>query len=437
MSLFSGKTYDVVVVGAGAAGLFCAGVAGQRGLRVLVLDHATVLGEKIRISGGGRCNFTNLHSSLENFLCLAPRFPQQVLRGYSPQDFIRLVRAYRIGFHEKHKGQLFCDRSSSEIIAMLRAEAEKGGVQLAHPVRIQAISQVGRDWSISTDQGSLVVPQLVMATGGLPVPAIGASGLALDVARSLGLAVTPIQPALVPLALTAEETSFLTQLAGVSLPVRIRAGTLRASSHGGLNASDSGLRGEGGSGGDGGSAPCYGAAIFDEDLLITHKGVSGPAVLQASSYWNPGEDLTIDFLSGEDPLAVFDERRSGSKTVAAMLTDYLPERLAQALASHAGLPAGRWAEQGRRQRLTLFGLLTSFRLKPAGSLGWKKAEVMRGGVATSALDSRTLAAKAHAGLYFIGECVDVTGHLGGHNFQWAWASGYACAQALTSRARLA
>jgi predicted flavoprotein YhiN len=269
------------------------------------------------------------------------------------------------------------------------------------------------------------------------VPAIGASGLALDVARSLGLAVTPIQPALVPLALTAEETSFLTQLAGVSLPVRIRAGTLRASRHGGLNASDSGLRGEGGSGGDSGSVPRYGAAIFDEDLLITHKGVSGPAVLQASSYWNPGEDLTIDFLSGEDPLAVFDERRSGSKTVAAMLTDYLPERLAQALASHAGLPAGRWAEQGRRQRLALFGLLTSFRFKPAGSLGWKKAEVMRGGVATSALDSRTLAAKAHAGLYFIGECVDVTGHLGGHNFQWAWASGYACAQALTSRARLA
>ena len=437
MSLFSGKTYDVVVVGAGAAGLFCAGVAGQRGLRVLLLDHATVLGEKIRISGGGRCNFTNLHSTLENFLCLTPRFPQQVLQGYRPQDFIRLVRAYRIGFHEKHKGQLFCDRSSSEIVAMLRAEAEKGGVQLAHPVRIQAIGQVGRDWAITTDQGTVVVPQLVMATGGLPVPAIGATGLALDSARSLGLAVTPIQPALVPLALTAGETSFLTQLAGVSLPVRVRAGTARPSGHGAVNPGDSGLRTAGGSGGEGGSVSGYGIGSFDEDLLITHKGLSGPAVLQASSYWNPGEDLTIDFLSGEDPGTVFDERRYGGKSVAAMLGDHLPERLAQALASHAGLSAGRWAEQGRRQRLALFGLLTSFRLKPAGSLGWKKAEVMRGGVATSALDPRSLAAKAHAGLYFIGECVDVTGHLGGHNFQWAWASGYACAQALQSRARLA
>jgi hypothetical protein len=414
VSSFSGRTYDVVVVGAGAAGLFCAGVAGQQGLRVLLLDHAKVLGEKIRISGGGRCNFTNLHSTLDNFLCLAPRFPQQVLRGYSPGDFVRLVRAYRIGFHEKHKGQLFCDRSALDIVAMLRAEAEKGGVQLAHPVRIQAIGQVGPNWSIATDQGTLIVPQLVMATGGLPVPAIGASGLALDFARSLGLEVTPIQPALVPLALTAEETSFLAQLAGISLPVRIRGGTTETK-----------------------GASSYGAALFDEDLLITHKGISGPAVLQASSYWNAGEDLTIDFLSGEDPASVCDERRYGSKTVAAMLADRLPERLAQALTAHAGLSEGRWAEQGRRQRLALFNLLTSFRLRPAGSLGWKKAEVMRGGIATSALDPRTLAAKAHAGLYFIGECVDVTGHLGGHNFQWAWASGYACAQALVSRARSA
>jgi len=437
VSLFSAKTYDVVVVGAGAAGLFCAGVAGQRGLRVLVLDHATVLGEKIRISGGGRCNFTNLHSTLENFLCLAPRFPQQVLQGYTPQDFIRLVRGYRIGFHEKHKGQLFCDRSSSEIVGMLRAEAEKGGVQLAHPVRIQAIGQVGRDWSITTDQGTVVVPQLVMATGGLPVPAIGATGFALDVARGLGLAVTAIQPALVPLALTAEETGFLTQLAGVSLPVRVRAGAPRAGRRGGVNVGDGGSGGASESVSGGVSVAGYGAASFDEDLLITHKGLSGPAVLQASSYWNPGETLTVDFLSGDDPFAVFDERRYGGKTVAAMLADHFPERLAQALASHAGLSAGRWAEQGKRQRLSLFGLLTSFRLKPAGSLGWKKAEVMRGGVATSGLDPRTLAAKAHAGLYFIGECVDVTGHLGGHNFQWAWASGFACAQALTSRPRLA
>jgi predicted Rossmann fold flavoprotein len=378
---------------------------------VLLLDHAPVIGEKIRISGGGRCNFTNLHSTPENFLCLMPDFPKTALRGYTPHDFIRLVRTHRIGFHEKHRGQLFCDRSSLDIIGMLRTEAERGGVRLAHPIRVLGIGRTGNHWSIQTDQGAIDAPQLVMATGGLPVPAIGATGLSLDTARHLGLSVTPIQPALVPLALTDQEAGFLTALAGVSLPVGISAG------------------GAGGALDTGG----YGAACFDEDLLITHKGISGPAVLQASSYWQPGEEISIDFLPGDDPLQAFDERRYGGKTVASMLAERLPDRLAQALTARAGLSQGRWAEQGRRQRQALFGLLKTFRVKPAGSLGWKKAEVMRGGVSTRDIDPGTFEARAHAGLFFIGECVDVTGHLGGHNFQWAWASGYACAQALRPR----
>lgn len=411
MSLAFGGSYDAVIVGAGAAGLFCAGIAGQRGLKVLVLDHAAILGEKIRISGGGRCNFTNQHSDIQNFLCLDPHFPRRILQGYRPRDFIQLVRAHRIGFHEKHKGQLFCDRSSQQITSMLRDEADKGHVRLAHPVKVLRIFRSGTDWQLLTDQGSVTTPQVVLATGGLPVPAIGASGFALDIARDLGIPVTPIQPALVPLALTSDETRFLTQLAGLSLPVQIRVGPERNSP----------------------TQACpqdYGGAQFDEDLLFTHKGLSGPAVLQASSYWQPGEDLVIDLLAGQDPQQLLDERRYGSRSPVVMLAEHVPERLAQALVAQAALPPVRWAEQGRGSRQRLFGLLRSLRVRPAGSLGWNKAEVMRGGVATNNLDSRTLESRTQRGLFFIGECVDVTGHLGGHNFQWAWASGYACGQAL-------
>lgn len=411
MTLDFGGSYDAVIVGAGAAGLFCAGVAGQRGLKVLALDHAPVLGEKIRISGGGRCNFTNLYSDPQNFLCLDRQFPKPILQGYRPTDFIRLVRAHRIGFHEKHKGQLFCDRSSQLITGMLRDEADKGHVRLAHPVKVLRIHRSGQYWQLLTDQGSVTTPQVVLATGGLPVPAIGASGFALDIARDLGIPVTAIQPALVPLALTSDETRFLTHLAGLSLPVQICVGPEKTSP---MQAGPQG----------------YGGARFDEDLLFTHKGLSGPAVLQASSYWQSGEDLVIDFLVGQDPQQLFDERRYGSRSPAVMLAEQIPERLAQALVAQAALPPVRWAEQGRGQRQRLFGLLRSLRVRPAGSLGWNKAEVMRGGVATNGLDARTLESRAHRGLFFIGECVDVTGHLGGHNFQWAWASGYACGQAL-------
>lgn len=410
--------YDVVVLGAGAAGLFCAGVAGQRGLRVLLLDHAKVVGEKIRISGGGRCNFTNLQSTHDNFLCLDRRFAKKILSDYRPKDFVRLVRSHGISFHEKHRGQLFCDQSSVQIINMLRTEAARGGVRLVHPVQISQVARSGRGWRIETNQGAVDTPQVVVATGGLPVPAIGASGFALDLARALNIPVTPIQPALVPLALTAEDTRFLTALAGLSLPVRIEAGSSQ------LNPAERTA-----------SHAYYGKARFDEDLLITHKGLSGPAVLQASSYWQPGEALTIDFLAGVDPAGLFDERRYGGRGAAAMLSDHIPERLAHALVDHGHIPLVRWAEQSRRHRQQLFALLQSFSVTPAGTLGWKKAEVMRGGVSTAALDPQTLQAHGQAGLFFIGECVDVTGHLGGHNFQWAWASGYACAQALVPSVR--
>jgi predicted Rossmann fold flavoprotein len=395
--------YDLVVVGGGAAGLFCAGIAGQRGLRVLVLDHAKTLGEKIRISGGGRCNFTNRESRLENFLSLNPHFPKSALSRYSPNDFIQLVRQHKIGFHEKHKGQLFCDDSAQKIIGMLMQECSLGRVSIHHPVVVQTIGKTSQDWQINTDQGIFMAPHLVLATGGLPVPAIGASGFALDIARSLSLPVVPPRPALVPLAFTSTEFLGMEELSGLSLPVNIASGE----------------QGQG-----------YGHGSFDEDLLITHKGLSGPAVLQASSYWQEGDSITVDWSNGQDLSKLFDERQVGAKSADAVLALSMPDRLAKWFAQSCGLSGRKWAEISRAQRESLVARVQHWQVKPAGTLGWKKAEVMLGGVDTRSLDSKTMMAKNHPNLYFIGECVDVTGHLGGHNFQWAWASAHACAMSL-------
>jgi predicted Rossmann fold flavoprotein len=391
---------DVIVIGAGAAGLFCAAKAGQAGQRVLVLDHAKKIGEKIRISGGGRCNFTNRESGPQHFLSLNPHFAKSALARYTPQDFISLVKRHGIRFHEKHKGQLFCDDSAQQIIDLLHAECAKGAVDIRHPVVIERLTREGLCWRVETSIGAQAARHVVIATGGLPVPAIGASSFGLEIAREFGLPVVAPQPALVPLALTEERFEPLVELAGLSVPVRIHAGQK--------------------------GAP-YGQADFGEDVLVTHKGLSGPAVLQASSYWEEGQSLAIDWSGGTDLQFLFDDLKSQAKQTESVLAMALPERLSKVLALQAGLLGQRWAEVSKTNRQALMEQISSWAFKPAGTLGWKKAEVMRGGVDTRALDSKTMMARSVPNLYFIGECVDVTGHLGGHNFQWAWASAHACA----------
>ena len=403
------KSWDAIVIGGGAAGLFCAGVAGQLGKKVLVLDHAEVLCEKIRISGGGRCNFTNLHSSPANFLSLNPHFVKSALARYPAKEFIKLVQSYRIAYHEKHQGQLFCDDSAKQIIEMLLGECAKGRVDIRHPVSVESISHDGGVWTVKTNAGIERSSSVVMATGGLPVPAIGATAYSLDIARQFGLRVIDSRPALVPLSFTSGEFENLIELSGLSLPVRIAAG----------------LKGN-----------RYGACRFNEDLLLTHKGLSGPAVLQASSYWTEGEAIHIDWLGAVEVSGsfncddLFNDEDNRLKLTENILASVMPLRLAKAFAEQNNLLGKKWAEVSKKDRQALKELITNWSVKPAGTLGWKKAEVMLGGVDTKELDGQTMMARNHPGLYFIGECVDVTGHLGGHNFQWAWASGFACANSL-------
>ncbi len=406
------KVWDAIIIGGGAAGLFCAGIAGQLGKKILVLDHAPVLGEKIRISGGGRCNFTNLYSTPANFLSLNPHFVKSALAKYPSAEFIKLVRSYRIGFHEKHQGQLFCDDSAKQIIEMLFAECAKGHVKIRNPVTVESITQGGENgghWIVGTSIGTEMTKAVVMATGGLPVPAIGATAYALDIAKQLNIRVVDPRPALVPLSFTSDTFGDLNDLSGLSVPVHIATGS-------------KGHR--------------YGTCHFHEDLLLTHKGLSGPAVLQASSYWSEGESIHINWLGHESGSegklyeSLFNNEDNRLKLTENLLAMALPQRLAKAFAEQCGLLGRKWAEVSRKDRQSLQELVTAWSVKPAGTLGWKKAEVMLGGVDTKELDGQTMMSRQHAGLYFIGECVDVTGHLGGHNFQWAWASGHACAHAL-------
>lgn len=403
------KPWDAIIIGGGAAGLFCAGVAGQLGKKVLVLDHAETLGEKIRISGGGRCNFTNLHSGPANFLSLNPHFVKSALARYPAKEFISLVQSYGIAFHEKHQGQLFCDDSAKEIIDMLFSECAKGSVQIKNPVVVQSIIQDAGSWLIRTNGGIERSTSLVMATGGLPVPAIGATAYSLDIAKQFGLNIIDPCPGLVPLSFTSEEFDNFNELAGLSLPIRISAGS-------------KGHR--------------YGTCEFNEDLLLTHKGLSGPAVLQASSYWTEGQAIHINWLGGAElherlnDENLFNNDENRPKLTEAILASVMPQRLAKTFAKQKNLLGRKWAEVSKKDQQALKELVTNWSVKPAGTLGWKKAEVMVGGVDTKEMDSQTMMSRKHHGLYFIGECVDVTGHLGGHNFQWAWSSGFACAQAI-------
>jgi predicted Rossmann fold flavoprotein len=396
------ETHDAVVIGAGAAGLLCAALAGQRGRRVLLLDHAAKLAEKIRISGGGRCNFTNRDAGPANFVSANPHFCVSALARYTPRDFIDLVERHGIAWHEKHRGQLFCDGSSQQIIDMLVRECERGRVERRQPCSVQRVADAGSGFRLETDAGPVYTNRLVVATGGLSIPQIGASDFGYRLARQYGHAIVETRPALVPLTFAPADLAAWTGLAGVSLPVRVEAGSGRR------------------------------RTAFDEDLLFTHRGLSGPAILQISNHWRPGETLRIDLAPGHDLGRILQAAKSGTqRQLPAVLATLLPRRLVDAWIARLPELADRPLRELPDRGLTeVARSLQAWEVVPAGTEGYRKAEVTAGGVDTRELDSRTLASRRRPGLYFIGEVVDVTGWLGGYNFQWAWASAAACAEAL-------
>jgi predicted Rossmann fold flavoprotein len=388
--------FDVVVIGAGAAGMMCAIEAGRRGRRVLVVDHAKAPGEKIRISGGGRCNFTNIHTAPANFLSQNPSFCISALRRYRPADFIALVERHGIAWHEKTLGQLFCDDSARQIIDMLLAEMKAVGAQLRLGTAVDRLEKTDAGFRLAVGGASLEAQSVVVATGGKSIPKMGATGYAYDVARQFGVAVTQTRPALVPLTFEVGLLERLKPLAGVAVDARVSRGKTR----------------------------------FEEAMLFTHRGLSGPAILQVSSYWREGEEIEVDMAPGVD---VFEDLRRartehGKQAVATVLGRHVPHRLAHLIADGEGA-AGNVADASDKLLRRIATAVNGWRVKPVGSEGYRTAEVTLGGVDTRDLDSRTMAAKAVPGLYFIGEGVDVTGWLGGYNFQWAWASGWCAGQA--------
>ncbi len=383
--------YDAIVLGAGAAGLFCAALAGQRGKRVLLLDHNDEPGRKILISGGGRCNFTNRHTAPERFLSANPHFAKSALSRFTPQDFVALIDAHAIAWHEKTLGQLFCDGSARQVVDLLLAECAKGGVTLQFGEDIGPVEH--RDGAFHVAGAS--APALVIATGGPSIPKLGASGLAYDLARQFGLKVVEPRPALVPLTLGGDEVLFH-ELSGVSAPVVAKCGK----------------------------------AAFAEAALFTHRGLSGPAILQVSSYWRRGEPVGIDFLPGHDAGWLSAAKRAAPrKLVRKLLAETLSKRLATVLAERLAVD-GELGQYGDKALNTADAALRNWLFNPNGSEGFAKAEVTAGGISTAELSSQTMEARRVPGLYAIGEAVDVTGWLGGYNFQWAWASAAAAAGAL-------
>ena len=389
------EQFDAIILGAGGAGLMCAAIAGQRGRKVLLIDHADQPGKKILISGGGRCNFTNVNTAPDRYLSLNKHFAKSALSRYTAQDFVALVNKYQIAFHEKTLGQLFCDGSAKQIVAMLMDECPKDAVTMSLGHSITDISHTESIYQVSYGSKTATAPSLVIATGGPSIPKMGATGFAYDLARKFGLKVVEPRPALVPFTLGGEEVLFR-ELSGVSAPVIARCGKTE----------------------------------FREAALFTHKGLSGPAILQISSYWKHGEPVTIDFLPDlsadwltqakrELPRAMF------KKAVGAHLPDRLTETLVDriALAGDLGNLADKKLDEAARR-------LSNWRFMPNGTEGFAKAEVTAGGISTADLSSKTMEARQVPGLYAIGEAVDVTGWLGGYNFQWAWASGYAAGQAI-------
>ncbi|WP_016747119.1 NAD(P)/FAD-dependent oxidoreductase [Rhizorhabdus wittichii] len=388
-------SHDVIIIGAGAAGLMCALTAGQRGRRVLLLDHLDRTGAKILISGGGRCNFTNANGGLaERYLSANPHFARSALGRYTPADVIDLVDRHGIAWHEKTLGQLFCDGSARQVVAMLEEECAAGGVETRLLARIAAISKPDERFRVETPGGTHAAPSLVIATGGPSIPKMGATGFAYDVARQFGLKVVEPRPALVPLTLGQDDRLFET-LSGVSLDV----------------------------------VASLGKARFREAALFTHRGLSGPAILQISSYWRHGDTLSLDLLPGADAAALLIAAKQARPKAEprTILREHFPDRLADVLADRLGL-SGPMLGHKDQALATAGRRLNGWPFTPNGSEGFAKAEVTIGGVSTDGLDQRTLMAKKAPGLHFIGEAVDVTGWLGGYNFQWAWASGRAAGE---------
>lgn len=390
------QRFDVLVLGGGAAGLFCAAEAGKRGRRVAILEHNREIGRKILISGGGRCNFTNLHVRPENFLSDNPHFTKSALARYRPSDFLRLIEKHRIPYHEKKLGQLFCDRSSRDIVEMLRRECEAAGVAIYTNCRVQHVRRDTR-YTVETSLGDFVAPAVVVATGGLSIPKIGATGLGYDIARRFGLNVIPCRPALVPLILDPEFRTRYCDLAGVALEVV-------AASNG---------------------------ARFREKMLITHRGLSGPAILQVSSYWRPGREIQLDLMPEVNFAGKLLERKAAGdrSTLKTILACYLPVRLAERWVETHGIN-GPISMLRDRDLSAAAEALHCWRLHPCATEGYEKAEVTAGGVDTAELSSKTFEARKAPGLYFIGEVVDVTGWLGGYNFHWAWASAWCAGHAV-------
>ena len=390
------SSYDIIIIGAGAAGLMCGAVAGARGKSVLIIDHAQKPGEKIRISGGGRCNFTNIHCGPDNFISQNPHFAKSALSRYTPYDFIDLVKHYKIDFHEKTKGQLFCDGRSQQIIDMLLAECEKAGNEIRLSTDVLNIKKFDQGFIVTTTHQSLNTDKVVIACGGPSIPKMGASGYGYKVAEQFGLKVIKPEPALVPLTFTDALKEPLKMLAGVSTDSRVHHET----------------------------------TAFDEALLFTHRGLSGPAILQISSYWNAGDAITVNLAPKTDILDALKTARNASprQSPKVWLSHYMPARLADYIASH--IKQLRLADMSDAALANLALMVNEWHIKPAGTEGFRTAEVTKGGVDTHELSSKTMEAKKVSGLYFIGEVVDVTGHLGGHNFQWAWASGMACGQSI-------
>ncbi|TDF67111.1 NAD(P)/FAD-dependent oxidoreductase [Cupriavidus sp. L7L] len=401
--------YDVAVLGAGAAGMMCAAVAGQNGASVVLVDHATKLAEKIRISGGGRCNFTNLQAGPANYLSSNPHFCRSALARYTPQDFLDLMRRHGIAWHEKHRGQLFCNDSAEDVIAMLRAECDTGRVRWQTGCAVAEVRREGDDFVLLTSAGTIRAGALVVATGGLSIPKIGATDFGYRIARQFGLGIVETRPALVPLTFDGKDWTPFAPLAGVSLEVDVATGNGKT------------------------------AGAFREDLLWTHRGLSGPAVLQISSYWKPGTPIAIDLFDGEDAAAWLLEQKGGSrKHLGNLLAQRLPARLADAWCAAAGVDAAMPLHDVTDKGLRKLGAsLNGWRIVPSGTEGYRKAEVTIGGVDTRALSSATMMAREVPGLYFIGEVVDVTGWLGGYNFQWAWASAVAAGKAVAEASRSA
>ena len=389
--------YDVAIIGAGAAGLFCASQVGRKGNSTILLDHRTKVAEKIRISGGGRCNFTNYYSGPDNFLSQNKHFAKSALAGYSPYDFISLVEKHKIAYHEKKLGQLFCDNSAQNIIDLLLTECDAAYVTKRFGTNIGAVKKSDGLFHLSTDNGAITSTKLVIATGGLSIPKIGATGFGYDIAKQFGLTIIRPRAALVPLTFTDHMKDYCAELSGLSVEADVQ----------------------------------FDKTQFAEGLLFTHRGLSGPSILQISSYWQDGEDVLVNLAPAHDvSQRLRDEKKAAPRTdILNALSQTLPKRLAHQICDTAGL-SGRLADLPDKALDSIGQLTNHWTIRPAGTEGYRTAEVTIGGVDTNELSSKTMEAKNCAGLYFIGEVVDVTGHLGGHNFQWAWASGFAMAASL-------